>query len=410
MAHVEIIGMGMAPDDLTPAHLAMIESADLLVGGRRHLSYFPDHAGRKHEITGRLKSTVRMIRDRMETSRVVVLASGDPLFFGIGGYLTNALGPENVRIHPNLSSVAAAFARLKIPWQDATVLSLHGKAETDRLWQALAGSEKIALFTDGTRTPGWLADAMRKRGIDDLEMWVFERMGTPDEKITRYTIDDAEQADFDDLNMVVLIRQPDAVGRLPIPAGIGMPDDCFQHQRGLITKAEVRAVTLSKLRLSPGLTVWDLGAGSGSVAVEAALLMGKGCVIAVEKHSDRIGQIEANRSRFGISRMRIVHAELPDGIGGLPAPDRIFIGGGGRGLVNIIEASAACLANDGIIVTNTVLLANVAAAMDTLKKLGFETEMVQIQVNRSSRMPWNERLEAENPVFIISGKRKQSFE
>jgi len=406
MAHVDIIGMGMTREDLTPAHLDMIRSADALAGGKRHLSYFPEYKGPTHEITGDLKALLRFIRDRFDARKLVVLASGDPLFFGIGGYLTDNLGKENVRIHPNVTSVAAAFARLKLPWQDATVLSLHGKTDTHRLWEAMAAETKIALFTDRTHTPGWLAAALIERGITDVRMWVLEKMGSDNEQIASFRLEDAERTEFDDLNMVVLTRQEaDAVEKTH-NFGPGIPDDRFEHCKGLITKAEVRAVTLSKLRLAPGMVLWDLGAGSGSVSVEAALLMGKGRVVAVEKNRDRIGQIETNRKRFGIPHLQVINARLPEGLAGLPAPDRVFVGGGGKDLQEIIKVSAGRLAPAGIIVANTVLLSNVTTAMDTLNQLGFETEMVQIQVSRSSRMPWSERLQAENPVFIISGYKK----
>jgi precorrin-6Y C5,15-methyltransferase (decarboxylating) len=187
---------------------------------------------------------------------------------------------------------------------------------------------------------------------------------------------------------------------------LGTPDECFEHQQGLITKSEVRAVTLAKLRLGPGQVLWDLGAGSGSIAMEASLLIGKGRMVAVEKSPRRIAQIKANARRFHVRHLSVVQAELPEGLNGLPTPDRIFIGGGGKDLTGIIAAAAGYLGPGGLVVINTVLLQNANGAVATLQKLGFATEFVQVQIHRSQPMPYGERLEALNPVWIITGLRK----
>jgi precorrin-6Y C5,15-methyltransferase (decarboxylating) len=202
----------------------------------------------------------------------------------------------------------------------------------------------------------------------------------------------------------VLKRPPDGAGRKR-PLLLGAPDAWFDHEKGLITKAEVRAVTLSKLRLGPRHTLWDLGAGSGSVAVEAALFVTAGKIIAVEKEPQRVGQINANARRFGVGNLRAVQAQLPAGLTGLPRPHRVFIGGGGRDLPAIVAAAARRLRPGGILVVNTVLVQNLDAAAQTLRELGFRTEIVQVQILRGQDMPFSTRLEALNPVWIITGVR-----
>jgi precorrin-6Y C5,15-methyltransferase (decarboxylating) len=184
-----------------------------------------------------------------------------------------------------------------------------------------------------------------------------------------------------------------------------MPDGCYAHQEGMITKSEVRAVTLSKLKLSASHIVWDLGAGSGSISIEASLFVKRGRIFAVDKSSQRIAQIRKNKARFNIKNLEIIQSVLPEGLADLPAPDRIFIGGGGKDLTKIIEAAAARLKPNGIIVINTVLIPNLQIANQTLHRLGFQTNIVQVQINRGSAMPWGERLDAQNPVWIISGIR-----
>jgi precorrin-6Y C5,15-methyltransferase (decarboxylating) len=152
--------------------------------------------------------------------------------------------------------------------------------------------------------------------------------------------------------------------------------------------------------------LWDLGAGSGSVAIEAALFIGRGRIVAVEKDPQRVEQVKVNAKRFGVRNLRVVQAVLPEGLERLPKPDRIFIGGGGRNLPAIVSTAARRLKPDGIVVINAVLLQNVHDAAAALRKLGFATEIVQVQIHRSEPMPWSERLEALNPVWIITGMRK----
>ena len=168
----------------------------------------------------------------------------------------------------------------------------------------------------------------------------------------------------------------------------------------------MRAVTLSKLGLAPGQVFWDLGAGSGSVAIEASLFLGNGRIVAVEQKPERIAQIKANARRFDVRNLRVVQAVLPAGLARLPKPDRIFIGGGGKDLGRIISTGASYLRPNGRIVINTVLLPNVTIALESLKALGFATDLIQIQIHRSREMPWAERLEALSPVWIITGRSR----
>jgi precorrin-6Y C5,15-methyltransferase (decarboxylating) len=396
--------MGLGPDDLTAGHLDIIKQADVLIAGQRLLDFFDDLPVQKKKIDKNLKEVVDFILRHMETQSIVVLASGDPLFFGIGSRIVNAVGSNNVRIYPNVSSVAAAFARIKEPWNNATVVSLHGRQNENKLFNCLQKKELVVVFTDPRRNPAWLAQRLIEKGLVNIKLCVLESLGTPSERVNWYRPHQAAKIDFSDPNLVIIKREPMAFDDNFQPF-VGMPDDWFDHGEGLITKSEIRALTLSKLRLRPEHIVWDLGAGSGSVAVEAALLVKKGRVFAVEKKSGRINQIQSNKARFGTTNLAIIQAELPDGLAQLPPPDRIFIGGGGQNLANIIHAAAAVLNPDGIMVVNTVLLTNVNQTLETFKELGLRTHIVQVQINRGSEMPWGERLDAQNPVWIITALR-----
>jgi precorrin-6Y C5,15-methyltransferase (decarboxylating) len=307
----------------------------------------------------------------------------------------------------NIPAVAAAFARIKAPWQDVPVISLHGRDEEIRLWEALARNESVALYTDRQKNPAWIAAMLMENQMLDLNICVLERLGAKDERVDWYTPEQAAKNTFNEPNMVIIKRKRPVVATTK-DRFLGMPEAWFAHEEGLITKAEVRAVALAKLRLKPDHTLWDLGAGSGSISIEAALFITTGKIIAVEKNAQRIKQIEENRRHFGIHNLSVREAFLPDGLEELPPPDRVFIGGGGRHLAEIIRRADQRLAEGGIMVINTVLLGNVDTALCTLETLEYQTEGVQVQVSRIRKMPYGQRLAAQNPVWVISGIKTRS--
>lgn len=410
MIPVQVIGIGLGPEDLTARHLKIIEQAQLLIGGRRHLAYFKDHPGKKKVITGDMRGLIRQIKTQMKGKQIVVLASGDPNFFGIGPLLVASLGAENVVIRPNISSVAAAFSRIKVSWDDARVVSLHGERPEKPFLDAVARNDKVAVLTDSKKTPGWLARKLIEAGQEKATMCVLENLGTPQEQSAWYSPVEAASKEFAALNVVIVLRSgsPETApaSRLYFKdhpqLHLGMPEACYHHEARLITKAEVRAISIAKLRLLPGLTLWDLAAGSGSVALEASLLLKGGKIIAVEQNPDRLSHIRQNKKQFKVRNLDIVQAKLPAGLKDLPPPDRIFIGGGGKDLLSIIEEAGDRLKPGGIMVINTILFGSLDGAIATLQRLGFSTEVVQVQVSRGKAMPSGERLEALNPVWIIS--------
>ena len=399
---IVVIGMGMSADDLTAVHLRLIENADLLVGGRRHLALFNDRVPATYEVTADLKRLVAMIQGRPAEQRIVVLASGDPLYYGIGAYLVRSLGREHVRIYPNITSVAAAFARMGEPWQEVRVVSLHGRRQEDQLRQALKTADRIAVFTDPTCTPQWVAEFLRSSNILDFHIGIFEQMGSDDEQVCWHTMDSMAGKTFQTPNMVVLKRMTESHDDIPA-LHLGMPEAAYEHERGLITKAEIRAVSLARLGLMPRQILWDLGAGSGAVAIEASLLVPGGHIWAVEKNPARVEQIRTNRNRFGITNLNVVESVLPGGLSQLPDPDRVFIGGGGKALAETIEIVCRRLPVDGVVVINTVLMDSLHDTVRYLRSNGLETDVVQIQVSRSQLLADSDRMQAMNPVWIIRG-------
>ncbi|MEJ2155900.1 MAG: precorrin-6y C5,15-methyltransferase (decarboxylating) subunit CbiE [Desulfobacteraceae bacterium] len=403
MKDLFIVGMGLSARDLTAEQMKIIRSADILMGSRRLLQQFEAFAMEKTVITGRVDEVVAFIRNRREKSRIVVLASGDPLFFGIGARIVGDLDPEQVTVLPNVTSIAAAFARIKEPWNDAKIISLHGRDGRYKLLAALKRHGVVAVLTDARQSPQWLAGWLLGKALQGVKMAVFENLGAPEEAFGWYALEQAVGRSFAQPNVVVL--KASGQGPKVDALTLGMADDAYHHQDGLITKSEVRAVALAKLRLKRGMTLWDLGAGSGSVGLEASVLLGHGRIIAVEQDGDRVVQIRQNARRYGVYNHEVIQARLPRGLEHLPPPNRIFIGGGGGNLAAIIEAAIPYLAPDGMIVANTVLLDNLTRAVSTMTGHGLATEVIQVQVSRSKTMPWSQRLEAQNPVWVIAGSR-----
>ena len=403
MKPVDIVGVGLCFSDLSQKYLSIIDNAEIIVGGKRHLKWFDKYPSEKREITAPLSGVIEDIRRWMYHKKVVVLASGDPLFFGIGHKLVKALGADNVNIHPNISTMAACFSRLKMTWHQAAVVSLHGKDRSMELELALRMEKPIFVLTDPRHNPAWVGDFLRRTKSSQWCMWVFERLGEPEERIRQISPEISSGMTFDEPNAVVLLntRRKKTI----YPLFTGAPEQWYEHERGLITKPEVRAVTLSKLRLMPDHVFWDLGAGSGSVAIEAAVFITGGKIIAVEQKKERVTQIQTNAKKFGVEHIRIVQATLPEGLQDLPSPNRVFIGGGGISMSLILETAAQKLLPQGRVVINTVVAETMASAIATLGKLGFDVDAVQVQINKGKAMPSGTRFEATNPVWIISGER-----
>jgi precorrin-6Y C5,15-methyltransferase (decarboxylating) len=401
MIPVQVVGLGMSPEDLTPRAREIIREAQVLVGGRRLLDYFPEHRGMKIPLGQDPEGTLKQLPALAETRRVVVLASGDPNFYGVGPLVVKVLGADRVVIHPNLTAVQTACARLRMPWQDATVISLHGRA-WEPLGAALGKPGPLMIYTDPEHRPGEIARFLLSRGLTQARMCVLEDLGQDTEQVTWLTLAEAEGRDFSPLNLVVVPEPGEVTDRRP-PLHLGLPEEALVHEAGLITKAEVRAVVLAKLRLLPGQVMWDVGAGCGSVGLEASLLTPGGKIFAVERHPERAAQIAANRNRFGVADLEVVCGQAPECLKDLPDPQRVFVGGGGPRVDAIIQEALRCLGPEGRVVVTAALLETLEAVRTLLEQAGWEVEVVQLQVNRSHPLAGGMAFKALNPVWIITG-------
>ena len=206
MNPVSIIGIGMSPEDLTARQLEIIHQADILVGGKRLLDHFKQSRARKKSIGKDIDGIVEFVRQEMKNSKVVVLASGDPMFFGIGRRLVTDIGNRHTVVYPNISSVAAAFARIREPWDDARVISLHGRKNEHLLFRALEEDDKIAVLTDLKNNPAWLAGRLLAKQFTNYKMCVLEALGAESEKFDWYTPAQAVGLEFATPNLVILKR------------------------------------------------------------------------------------------------------------------------------------------------------------------------------------------------------------
>lgn len=408
MHAIDIIGIGLCIDDITQNHLDLIRACDILVGGERHLEWFDDLGKETIVIKSQIVKVVETLREKMKHSKIVVLASGDPLFYGIGSTLIQYFDKEHLNIYSNISSISAAFAAIKVPWHDAAVISLHGKKEAIS-FPKLSNENKIAFLTSPKMNPRDIAEMIIKEGLYEFRVCVLENIGHKDkEKISWFDdIDLMRRQTFQDPNVVILLKRVLQKKEVSRETHIGMDDSLFKHSKGLITKSEIRCITLSKLKLiKKDHILWDIGSGSGSVGIEASFLIPWGLVYSIEKHPGRISDIVHNIKNFNCSNVKIVNTEFPDKTEDLRTPDRIFIGGGGEKMPEIMEMSCEKLAPYGIIVINTILLQTIGIAMTILEKHRFRTEVVHVQISRSKPMPYGDRFEAINPVWIISGSKK----
>jgi precorrin-6Y C5,15-methyltransferase (decarboxylating) len=379
--------------------LEAINSAELLIGHQRLLDIFPDFKGEKQTI-----SDLSIMLDLVKSTekKVVVLSSGDPNFFGVARFLLRNLPKDRIEIFPNVTSVQYAFARIKEPWDDTIFLSVHGRGLKGAIDRIIA-ADKAAVLTDEVNSPAAIARELINRGAEGYDVYLCEDLGLPTEKFTRTDVRGLVDLQASPLNILILIKawEPN-LENYPL---LGIADDEFTTARKLITKQEIRAVTLAKLQIQNDLVLWDIGAGSGSVSIEASNLMPNGKVFALEKNPQYLTFIRENLKKFAAKNVMLVEAYAPEGIDELPNPDRVFIGGSGGMLDDIIDAVDKRLKPDGVIVLNAVTLDTLTKAVEFLEDHGYTVEVTCVNVSKTVSLTEYKMFEAHNPVYIISARR-----
>ena len=415
MPQDRVLIVGVAAEgisSLSPPICQRINQAEFLFGGKRLLEMFPAFAGEKMTIGNNLTEVAGLIKLNLGQKRIVVLASGDPGFYGITRYLSETLGKGSLEIIPNVSSMQLAFARIGESWGDAALTSVHSRP-IEEIVDIVRSNRKVGILTDDRNTPAEIARVLSDYGVGGYRSYVCQDLGTENEKITESDLGSLKnQTGFSSLNIVILIKNADREERdISTRQLLGLADDRFKQptQGHLITKLEVRAVSLAKLALTEKSTVWDIGAGSGAVAIEAAFLARKGNVFAIEKNAEAVDAINENVRRFGCDNISVIQAMAPDKLDSLPAPDAVFVGGNGGEMDEILLFCCRRLKPGGRLVVNAATLETLQDALDGLKVNGFASEVTFITAGRSKAILNLTRLEALNPVFVITGWREEKI-
>jgi precorrin-6Y C5,15-methyltransferase (decarboxylating) len=353
-------------------------------------------------LTGRLKEIVPAVAQAVEAQEsVVILASGDPMYFGIGGYLVNKLKKNhiipNVITAPNAISVAAA--RFGIKWDDAHVVSAHGR-QIPNVTQLIKIHGKIALYTDAINTPAVIGTKLVDSGILEGCAYLAEALGTERERLRTLTLPElSTTVNVDPLN--VLIITADKFHSPTIPFDEDASFDKKMPKKGLITKREIRVLSIASLGVGSGDVCWDIGAGSGAVSIDMARCGAKS-VWAIEKNLDGCEIVQGNVNTFGVENIHIIHNKAPEGLDELPDPDRVFIGGSGGNMAVLIDLVQQRIRPNGCLVINVATVENLYEALATLRTLGVVPECLQVQVSRSKQILGRlTRFEPLNPVTII---------
>lgn len=409
---------------LSAAALQHLREAQVVIGATRTLTLFASQLAEdaiRHDLSGALSQVPEWIRQAQNDGlKVVVLATGDPLCYGIAAYLGSRLCLESIAVIPNVSTLQLACARLGLAWQDMKFCSVHGKSSGEwhigseashglyHLLREVRSHDRLAVLTSPENTPDRIARMLLLEGLaDDVDMAVAEHLCQADERIVAgMSILAASQMPFADPNVVLLWRK--TLRKKSVL--FGLPDASFSQrtpEKGLITKNEVRAVSLARMQLCSDSVVWDIGAGSGAVGLEAARLCRLGHVYAIEKNSDDQSVILANRQRMEISNYTLVHGKAPDGLAQWQDPDAVFIGGSGGELAQLIALVLQRLKPQGQLVMNFVTIENLASAIEILKNLGATWDVLQLQASRSKPILHMHRMAAENPVWIVCAQKEE---
>lgn len=400
---ITVVGMGAG----ATVDAQVTAGAELVVGGRRHLDAVRVPEGAERVVLGPLAPALDTVGKYVAGERpVVVLASGDPGFFGIVRALAERFGPERLDVRPGVPAVAAAFARVGLPWDDAVVVSAHGRDPRTAV-NLCRAYPKVAVLTGPGAGPAELGTALRGR---PRVLVVASALGSAGERVERVAPAEAAGRDWGTaVNVVLCLDEARALGPVRTvagpaagPAGWALAEAEFAHRDSMITKFEVRALALARLGPRPGELVWDVGAGSGSVAVECARL--GAAVTAVERTPDGVERVRANAAAHGVD-VRVVHGSAPEVLGGLDEdPDAVFVGGGGRELPAVVTACARRARRT--VVVAVAALDRVPAARAALTDAGLSCDGVLLQSSRLAPLPGDvTRLAAANPVFLLWGVR-----
>ncbi|TWT91261.1 precorrin-6y C5,15-methyltransferase (decarboxylating) subunit CbiE [Stieleria varia] len=410
---IHIVGIGDdGLDGLTGHARRLVSEAEVLIGNQAMLDKVTDGDSvddgvQRIAVDGTLDALTKKLAG-LDGKRAVLLAGGDPLFYGIAKFLTDSLGKERFEVVPNVSSMQLAFARVKESWDDAYLTNL-AIAPLDRVVDTIRTADRVGLFTTEAIPPRAVAEALLDRRIDYFNAYVCENLGTPNETVTQGDLQSIRQQSFSPLNVMVLVRRKGVADR---PSGatrhrlFGNPDDLFlqsRPKRGLLTPSEVRCIALAELELTPDTVMWDVGAGSGSMAIEAAQIARQGQVFAIEMDAEDYGLMLENAKMFDVPALQPVHGQAPEAWQNLPDPTAIFVGGSGRMVPDLVRAALQRIKH-GRIAVSVSSPDNLVAVQAVMESSGVQTEVRMINIARGTNQLDRVRFESLNPMFLVVGQ------
>ncbi len=406
---VHIVGIGDdGVEGMTAQARRLVESADVLVGPESCAPLMPSGLRSRLVVAGNLEELVERIEAGGQ-KRIVVLASGDPLFYGTARYVCSKLGKERFEVVPHVSSMQLAFARVKESWEDAFLANLSGQS-IERVIERVRSSDTAGLFTSDQWPAAAVARALLDEGVDSFQAYVCENLGSPDERVTQGSLAEIAKESFASPNVMILVRKA-RVADKPGHVGtrlFGNPDECFlqsRPKRGLLTPSEVRSLALAELGLKTTSVVWDVGAGSGSIGLEAARISRDGAVHAIEMDPDDHALIRENATRFGVSNLHPVLGRAPEAWQSLPDPDAIYVGGSGRDVAMLVEQAWSRLKPGGRLVTACNSIENLAAMHSLLRARSSDAAYWMVNIARGIEQLDRIRFEAINPIFLIAATK-----
>lgn len=353
---IHVIGLGINdPPVLSHAAWEILKQAEVIIGAANAFTDIVPLAAKVYLYPKPLQEIWPLLRQHTG-QHIVLLASGDPLFYGIGALLLRHIAPEQLQFHPHVTSIQAVFARIKRPWQNVEVMSLHGRP-LQSLRAALKTNRFYGLLTDPVNNPGAIAQILSEIGLAST-LWVAENLGSPEEQVRFFQAAElaTEHQEFAPLNVTILeTRGPGGV----LPEFLGIPDERFitdgEAGRGMLSKREVRLMILSLLSPRANEIGWDMGAGCGGVAVEWALWNSRGELYAIECHEQRLACLAVNRERFGVANnLHMIAGHAPEALATLPPPNAVFVGGSKGRLLDMLQTVWQRLLPGGRLVASAV--------------------------------------------------------
>lgn len=402
MLRVNIVGIGPGnPELLTGAAIKAIKESNILIGDKRMLAAFAE-ADKKIYDTIKTADIVEIAASaNPEKDVLAVLVSGDVGFFSLAKTISGKLPDCECVRYCGISSLVYFAAKLQLSWDDAKIVSMHGRKQN--LVAAVAENKKVFSLTGGEHTPQMLCAQLCEHGLDDVQVYVGENLSYPEEKITVGTAAEISKQNFPSLSVMMIINDQAAKYQ---PVVHGLADELFTRSKVPMTKQEVRSISMSKLMPKATDKIYDIGAGTGSCSVELALLANKGQVWAFERNPEAVALIHKNKDLFGIENLEVIAGEALENIKNMPAPDCVFVGGSGGDLCEMLDIIYA-KNSDCHVVINAITIETLAEVADYYKKhQDYSLEIVNVCVARSRKLGSYNLMMAQNPVYVMTALKK----